>query len=202
VATKSSQKGAVVPLILIIAFITLFFYGIYIYLFGNPFTIKKQLKQFKEEQEQEKKYFYLFRNSPHILHPTYLPPNVDKPVERDWGGWRDKVENIGLAYHYSCNGQEDSFSIIHMPISRDYERVGFILNEYRTNQLGVGKTIEEVSVNGKPAYFLVNKENRTAYNKILGWETDKTILNIWGFPNCDLPKEELIKVAESMQPGK
>lgn len=120
-----------------------------------------------------------------ILRPVYLPSDIQNISE-------NANDYITYSYQGICKGPDGAvaaFWIKESPLLN-----GKLWDEEIYNYKS-GRTIETVAVNGKKALFLESPPRE------LIWETDDLLIKIRSWAPCLFSKDELIKIAESMQPN-
>lgn len=124
-----------------------------------------------------------------MLEPTYLPSGVG-PRTRE-------IANLNLIrWFYSCNGSEDGLLVYQ---NRDEDRI--LMGSYKDYLRG--GIVEEVVINSRKGFFLENRTSRSDPDAItslkLFWHIDDISFLITADFACIQQKEELIKVAESIE---
>lgn len=216
---SSNQKGNALFLLLIVSAVTLLSAAVLWHLnitspYGHDFyfipnrmeqeIIKKDREKFAQEQQHHENFL---RTS--VVKPKYLPDFLGEPTDVSVNyGWGPEVENSGHRINYTCNGkQPDEFltlGIEYLPLNISEARIDNQINFYKNNlnildRIEGGElTFTEITINGRPAFYATYDAHYRPYNRLLGFETEKSIVMIYSYPECEITKEELEKIAESI----
>ncbi len=60
-------------------------------------------------------------------------------------------------------------------------------------------SIEQITINNRPAVYEIFPNGNHPYSKALGFETDHITIDLRVYPPCDITEEDLIKIAKSMK---
>lgn len=157
----------------------------------------KQFQQYQDELTENKK----INLSTKFLKPTYLPSRVGALLREE-----DRAK-YGVVWTYSCPdlkdkpsyGQVFNFKITQfskmMYASIKVEDTGYMVSP------PVGKYVtSELIINGKKAFYFEKVFPYEEYpTNSLVWESDNLILDIESGYTCEVSKEDLKKIAESMK---
>lgn len=181
---------------------------IYGSLFYLQYSRDKQEKTKIQAQVDKKQTMYnTFKSQGYFPPPTYLPPTVfEKPLEEHTTANDIYTDTVSPSIEYSCKSPGDRLFIKYHPLEHFPERR--VLEEYdlvenypfMKNLLQTGgMTFEKVLINGKQGYYEKFNTSPPYGNTVLVWETEKSTIMMSLYGKCNLTKEELIRIAESMR---
>lgn len=128
-----------------------------------------------------------------FLRPTYLPSGVNKLKEYETGGSIGEDFSCG-SHRYKYN--TGPFRIYQGPLTDKLD--GGLYNDLEPgkldNRTGI-KAYAEIIINNNQGIYLYSERESS-----LVWKTNNSIIRIDSEEVCGNSKEELIKIAQSMQP--
>lgn len=174
-----SKKGFVSPKEIFIkglpVFIVVILLGV---LSMSPFLAERISLIIKNSKEISK-----VKTETTLLEPNYLPSIVGKRVL--------ETSNYGteIWWQYRCN-EIVAFHIRQAPVPKNFNIIS----------MSQGKLSTAVSINGNMGYYIESGPSSDISSQQLIWESAESVIIIQTLSACILPKEELVRIAESMKP--